>query len=150
VSQAKTDFRDGRRGDLAALSRVSPAERPWKNAISAETLPVMDAPQRRSPERNGERHERSGQAGRIGPAAGRGDALPAHPAPGGPRRPTALTWQFGTSHCNLGTCLLSTSDADLVSAGMTEMLMVSMKNTAGKLVPMQKRRVVRISRVGRP
>ena len=50
----------------------------------------------------------------------------------------------------LGTCLLSTSDADLVSAEMTEMLMVSMKNTAGKLVPMQKRRVVRISRVGRP
>jgi hypothetical protein len=46
----------------------------------------------------------------------------------------------------LGTCLLSTSDADLVSAEMTEMLMVSMKNTAGKYVPMQKRRVVRISR----
>lgn len=50
----------------------------------------------------------------------------------------------------LGTCLLSTSEADLVSAEMTEMLMVSMKNAAGKLVPMQKRRVVRISRVDRP
>ena len=53
--------------------------------------------------------------------------------------------QHGESYF-LGTCLLSTSDADLVSAEMTEMLMVSMKNTAGKLVPMQKRRVVRISR----
>jgi hypothetical protein len=54
--------------------------------------------------------------------------------------------QHGESYF-LGTCLLSTGDADLVSAEMTEMLMVSMKNAAGKLVPMQKRRVVRISRV---
>jgi hypothetical protein len=46
----------------------------------------------------------------------------------------------------LGTCLLSTTEADLVSGEMTELLMVSMKNTAGKQVPMQKRRVVRISR----
>ena len=46
----------------------------------------------------------------------------------------------------LGNCHLSTSAADLVSAEMTELLMVSMKNSAGKLVPMQKRRVVRITR----
>lgn len=46
----------------------------------------------------------------------------------------------------LGDCQLSTGEADLVSGEMTEVLMVSMKNTAGKQVPMQKRRVVRISR----
>jgi hypothetical protein len=50
----------------------------------------------------------------------------------------------------VGNCLLSTSEADLVSAEMTEMLMVSMTNTAGKQVPMQKRRVVRISRTDQP
>ena len=46
----------------------------------------------------------------------------------------------------LGSCYLSVDDADLVSAEMTELLMVSMKNSAGKVVPMQKRRVVRITR----
>ncbi|GAA1038279.1 hypothetical protein GCM10009557_53850 [Virgisporangium ochraceum] len=46
----------------------------------------------------------------------------------------------------LGTCLLSTADADLVSGEMTELLTVSMRNAAGRQVPMQKRRVVRISR----
>jgi hypothetical protein len=46
----------------------------------------------------------------------------------------------------LGNCLLSTSEADLVSSEMTELLMVSMKNVSGKHVPMQKRRVVRITR----
>jgi ABC-2 type transport system ATP-binding protein len=37
------------------------------------------------------------------------------------------------------------SEADLVSAEMTGLRMVSMWNSAGKLVPMQKRRVVRIT-----
>jgi hypothetical protein len=50
----------------------------------------------------------------------------------------------------LGTCLLSTAEADLVSGEMTELLMVSMRNTAGRHVPMQKRRVVRISRADQP
>jgi hypothetical protein len=47
----------------------------------------------------------------------------------------------------LGDCYLSMSDADLVSAEMTELLMVSMKNAAGKHVPMQKRRIVRLTKV---
>lgn len=46
----------------------------------------------------------------------------------------------------LGSCYLSMADADLASAQMTELLMVSMKNAAGKHVPMQKRRLVRITR----
>jgi hypothetical protein len=46
----------------------------------------------------------------------------------------------------LGDCYLSMADADLASAQMTELLMVSMRNAAGKYVPMQKRRLVRITR----
>jgi hypothetical protein len=46
----------------------------------------------------------------------------------------------------LGNCYLSMEDADLISSEMTEILMVSMKNKSGKHIPMQKRRVVRITR----
>ncbi len=46
----------------------------------------------------------------------------------------------------LGTCHLSMDNADLISSEMTEILMVSMKNKSGKHVPIQKRRVVRITR----
>ncbi len=46
----------------------------------------------------------------------------------------------------LGNCYLSMADADLASAEMTELLMVSMKNKSGRQVPMQKRRVVRLTR----
>jgi hypothetical protein len=46
----------------------------------------------------------------------------------------------------LGNCYLSMENADLISSEMTEILMVSMKNKSGKHIPMQKRRVVRITR----
>ena len=36
----------------------------------------------------------------------------------------------------VGNCYLSMDEADLVSAEMTELVMVSMRNTSGKQVPM--------------
>lgn len=57
----------------------------------------------------------------------------------------AVRSQQGESYF-LGNCYLSTGEADLVSAEMTELLMVSMTNSSGKHVPMQKRRVVRVAK----
>jgi hypothetical protein len=58
---------------------------------------------------------------------------------------TSTRSQQGESYFT-GTCHLSMDDADLTCAEMTESLMVSMRNSAGRQVPMQKRRIVRITR----